>query len=70
MIAVTFSPDVSPAVYATLALCLAHAIENAESGARAMAAIGDEQRTKEYTLTADILIAMQRQFERRSAGKY
>ncbi len=70
MIAVTFSPDVSQDVYATLAICLGHAIESAESGARAMSAIGDEQRTEDYTLTADILIAMQRQFERRSAEKY
>ena len=70
MIAITFSPDVSQEVYATLAICLGHAIESAQSGAKAMSALGDEQRTDDYTLSADILIAMQRQFERRSIGRY
>ena len=70
MIAITFSPDVSPEVYATLASCLTHAIENAERGAKAMTAIGDDNRTSSYGQTADILIAMQRQFQRRSEGKW
>jgi len=64
MIGVTISPDVTPAVYAALAICLDSAIASAASGAKAMAALGNAGRGADFAQAMAILETMQRIFER------
>ncbi len=65
MIAVTISPDVTPEVYVVMAQCIGRAVEAAESGAKAMNALGEEEREGDYAEAAALLAAVRRQFERK-----
>ncbi len=65
MIAVTISPDVAPEVYDILAMCLAHAVESAQSGVRTMDVLGNDQGAAHYEEAAALLAAMQRQLGRK-----
>jgi hypothetical protein len=67
MIGVTITPNVTPGVYATLAVCLTSAIESAASGARAMQALGEADRCADYEQAMAIFETMQRIFERQGS---
>lgn len=64
MVVVTISPAVTPAVYQVLTVCMATAVEAAESGARAMGILEDSQHQAAYEQASAILAAIHRQFER------
>jgi hypothetical protein len=64
MIGVTITPDVTPGVYAALAMCLLAAIDNAASSAKAMDSLGNAERRADYEQAMALLETMQRIFER------